>query len=84
MKSVKDVMGLVFEACDASEYQQFNKAYAIRQVIEAALRELVERKPMSDDEVAECCREANRGYCIDDESYFKAFRDVERAHNIGA
>ncbi|CAN7446853.1 hypothetical protein LJR066_002789 [Acidovorax sp. LjRoot66] len=41
-------------------------------------------QPLTDEQVAYLCGEANRGYCIDREDYFKAFRDAEEAHGITA
>lgn len=38
--------------------------------------------PLTDAQVADLCGEANRGYCIEPEHYFKAFRDAEIAHGI--
>jgi hypothetical protein len=38
---------------------------------------------LSDAEIEELWGEANRGYCIERNDYFKAFRDAEKAHGIG-
>lgn len=42
-----------------------------------------ERKPLTDEQVDDLHGEANRGFDIERDAYFKAFRDAERAHNIG-
>lgn len=39
-------------------------------------------QPLTDAQVGDLCGEANRGYCIESEHYFKAFRDAEEAHGI--
>lgn len=46
----------------------------------AQLRE--KRQPQSDEQIDDLLGEANRGYDIEREHYFKAFRDAEAAHNI--
>ena len=46
----------------------------------AQLRE--KRQPLSDEQIDDLLGEANRGYDIEPEHYFKAFRDAEAAHNI--
>ena len=38
--------------------------------------------PQSDEQIDDLLGEANRGYDIEREHYFKAFRDAEAAHNI--
>lgn len=43
----------------------------------------VERQPLSNDEVEDLRGDANRGFNIEREDYFKAFRDAEAAHGIG-
>lgn len=46
--------------------------------------ELEARKPLplSDEQIDDLHGEANRGFDIGREEYFKAFRDAERAHGI--
>jgi hypothetical protein len=46
--------------------------------------ELEARKPLplSDEQIDDLHGEANRGFDIGREDYFKAFRDAERAHGI--
>jgi hypothetical protein len=39
-------------------------------------------KPLTDEQVDDLHGEANRGFCIEREDYFKAFRDAETAHGI--
>lgn len=48
------------------------------------LAELEARKPLplSDEQIDDLHGEANRGFDIGREEYFKAFRDAERAHGI--
>ena len=42
-----------------------------------------QNKPLTSDErIEDLLGEANRGFCIEREDYFKAFRDAERAHGI--
>lgn len=41
------------------------------------------RVPMTDEQIEDLRGEANRGFDIEREHYFKAFRDAERAHGIG-
>lgn len=55
---------------------------AIYRAMIAAAPQPVEQEPLTDERVAEMCGEANRGYCIDPEHYFKAFRDAEQVHGI--
>jgi hypothetical protein len=43
---------------------------------------LTEGKPMTDDQIEDLRGEANRGFNIERDDYFKAFRDAERAHGI--
>ena len=38
--------------------------------------------PKTDEQVDDLCGEANRGFDIEREHYFKAFRDAEAAHGI--
>lgn len=40
------------------------------------------RKPLTDEQIDDLLGDANRGYCIEAEHYFKAFRDAEAAHGI--
>ncbi len=40
------------------------------------------REPLTDEQVDDLHGEANRGFCIEREDYFKAFRDAEVAHCI--
>ena len=40
------------------------------------------REPLTDEQVDDLHGEANRGFCIEREDYFKAFRDAETAHGI--
>jgi hypothetical protein len=40
--------------------------------------------PLTDDQIEDLLSEANRGFCIEREDYFKAFRDAEAAHGITA
>jgi len=40
------------------------------------------REPLTDEQVDDLHGEANRGFCIEREDYFKAFRDAEAAHGI--
>ncbi|MFD2319851.1 hypothetical protein ACFSPV_14155, partial [Delftia deserti] len=48
------------------------------------LAELEARKPLplSDEQIDDLHGEANRGFDIGREEYFKAFRDAERSHGI--
>jgi hypothetical protein len=39
-------------------------------------------KPLTDEQIDDLHGEANRGFCIEREDYFKAFRDAEAAHGI--
>lgn len=41
------------------------------------------RQPLTHDEVNEYHGDSSCGFCIEEEHYFKAFRDAERAHGIG-
>ena len=45
-------------------------------------QEVAVLQPLSDEQVLDLLGEANRGYDIEREHYFKAFRDAEAAHNI--
>jgi hypothetical protein len=38
--------------------------------------------PLTDEQIEDLRSEANRGFCIEREDYFKAFRDAEAAHGI--
>jgi hypothetical protein len=38
--------------------------------------------PLTDEQIEDLLGEANRGFCIEREDYFKAFRDAEAAHGI--
>lgn len=40
------------------------------------------REPLTDAQIEDYRGEANRGFCIDRDDYFKAFRDAEHAHGI--
>jgi hypothetical protein len=40
--------------------------------------------PLTDEQIEDLLGEANRGFCIEREDYFKAFRDAEAAHGITA
>lgn len=40
------------------------------------------RKPLTDERIEDLRGDANRGYNIEREDYFKAFRDAESAHGI--
>lgn len=53
-----------------------DKLYAATQPVE------VQRVGLTDAQVEDLRADANRGYCIEREEYFKAFRDAERAHGI--
>ena len=44
--------------------------------------QLAVRDPMTDVQIEDLRADANRGYCIEREEYFKAFRDAEAAHGI--
>lgn len=39
-------------------------------------------QPLTDEQIADMCAEANRGFCIEIQDYRKAVRDTEAAHNI--
>lgn len=41
-----------------------------------------QRKPLTDELIEDLRSDANRGFNIDKDDYFKAFRDAEAAHNI--
>lgn len=43
-----------------------------------------ERQPLTNEQIDEMLGEANRGFCIEKDDYFKAVRDTERAHGIAA
>lgn len=51
--------------------------------LESENASLRDRKPLTDCEVHEYHGDSTRGFCIEEEHYFKAFRDAERAHGIG-
>lgn len=42
----------------------------------------LERQPLTDDQIEDMRADANRGYNIEREDYFKAVRDAEAAHGI--
>jgi len=42
----------------------------------------IAREPLTDEQIEDLRGDANRGYNIEREDYFKAFRDAERAHGI--
>ena len=65
--------------CDLWERGQV-EAHA-RAAVEA---DRAQRKPLTDEQIDGLHGEANRGYCIERDDYFKAFRDAERAHGIPA
>lgn len=65
--------------------QTENERLRMELVAEAsAAAELEARKPLplSDEQIDDLHGEANRGFDIGREEYFKAFRDAERAHGI--
>lgn len=70
----------------AMERSPFDK-YVARQAWYAAWNrrapQPVAREPLTDEQVDELRGEANRGFDIEREHYFKAFRDAEAAHGIG-
>lgn len=43
-----------------------------------------QQAPLTDEQIDDLHGEANRGFFIEREDYFKAFRDAERAHGISA
>jgi hypothetical protein len=92
MDKVKEIMGLINERVDAS-YSIFSavgpedgreaidRAVAISEAIEAALRKLVEREPLSDEQISDAtrCDIADPVFLI-----AKGFiQAAERAHGIG-
>jgi hypothetical protein len=54
---------------------------AMSQII-ALVDPLPESVPLTDEQIEDLRSEANRGFCIEREDYFKAFRDAEAAHGI--
>lgn len=54
------------------------------EAIRAKLREVLERKPLTNEQIDDLHGEANRGFDIESNAYFKAFRDAERVHGIGS
>ena len=93
-KAIVEIMGLVsaygsaVEATVLSEghSREEHKEFRAYKLVESRLRELVKQttlqQPLSDDEIEDLLGEANRGFDIEAEHYFKAFRDAERAHGI--
>ncbi|WP_432490414.1 hypothetical protein, partial [Flavonifractor plautii] len=71
-----------------AENERLRGDYALRgaqiQRMAALIDELEARKPLplSDERVDDLHGEANRGFDIGREEYFKAFRDAESAHGI--
>lgn len=90
MKKIEEIMALVSaygDACEAFGDYQFHEnamdCVKAKAAIESALRELVERKPLSDEVIGEQYLEE---YSFDGEcAAFRAgVRYAERAHGIGA
>ena len=85
-------MELVAEASAAAEQKlradQLTQQHRMQAQMHAQatqqLAELEARKPLplSDEQIDDLHGEANRGFDIGHEEYFKAFRDAERAHGI--
>jgi hypothetical protein len=46
------------------------------------VRSDIKQKPLTVEQIDDLHGEANRGFCIEREDYFKAFRDAEAAHGI--
>lgn len=57
---------------------------AARRTLRSKLREVLERKPLTNEQIDDLHGEANRGFDIESDAYFKAFRDAERAHGINS
>jgi len=63
----------------------FNNEWVGDAVREAAdMLEADKREPLSDEQIEDMRADANRGYNIERDDYFKAFKDAEAAHGIGA
>lgn len=80
MDKVQEIMGLVDAHAHHERMQDSEAVAQCREFIETALRELVEREPLSDDEAVKLYESWDYGL-LDDEAY-KVIRAVESAHGI--
>lgn len=67
---------------DGEHADEWTPLYTADQVRAAVEADRAQRKPLTDEQIDGLHGEANRGYCIERDDYFKAFRDAERAHGI--
>ena len=81
-KIIDEVMGLVDSYAAMQGVDTYNKQVDAHDAIRAKIREVLERKPLGDEEIAKATR------CDIDDPIFmiaKGFVQAgERAHNIGA
>ena len=69
-------------ACGRCVCVECNTHIEAQQVVVPVWTIAAERVPLSDEAVEDLRGDANRGFNIEREDYFKAFRDAEKAHNI--
>lgn len=96
MKTIEEIMGLVEDAAYAqhsiavhgSQDWLVEKRDLTMKAIEAALRELVDRKPLSDEYISVIAEKhrfsySSSGFDFEEFDDIEFCREIERAHNIG-
>lgn len=71
-----------FQFHKESETIYLDNCKSITAVYTAPPQAQEQRKPLTDELIEDLRSDANRGFNIDKDDYFKAFRDAEAAHDI--